>query len=151
MTQRDALIKTLNDLTEVCKDGEYGFHLCAEHAKARDVKASLEIRSEECRASAIALQAQVADLGGTPESGGTARGALHRGWVAIRSALARYDDLAMLEECERGEDIAVARYADALAKDLPVDMRALVEAQYQGVQRNHAKVKAMRDALRAAT
>ena len=55
----------------------------------------------------------------------------------------------MLEEAERGEDNAKARYSKALQKDLPQNVRLVVERQMQGVQRNHDQVKMLRDQLRA--
>ena len=51
----------------------------------------------------------------------------------------------MLEECERGEDAAVARYRKALNAALPADVRALLERQAQGAKRNHDEVRALRD------
>ena len=55
----------------------------------------------------------------------------------------------MLEECERGEDVAKERYSEALTKNLPPEIRSMVERQYQGVLRNHDEVRAMRDVARA--
>lgn len=55
----------------------------------------------------------------------------------------------MLNECERGEDVAKKSYKQALEKDLPADIRQVVERQYQGVLRNHDQIKALRDAERA--
>lgn len=75
---------------------------------------------------------------------------MHRGWVSVRGTLSGYTDLAMLDECERAEDAALARYRNALKEDLPSDIRAVVERQAQGAQRNHDQIKAMRNALRAA-
>jgi uncharacterized protein (TIGR02284 family) len=76
-------------------------------------------------------------------------GAVHRGWVSVKGTLSTYDDKAVLEECERGEDNAKARYTKALQKNLPANVRQVVERQMQGVQRNHDQVKALRDQLRA--
>jgi uncharacterized protein (TIGR02284 family) len=50
------------------------------------------------------------EFGSTTEEGGSAMGAMHRGWVSIKSKLTTYDDKAVLEEAERGEDNAKARY-----------------------------------------
>ena len=47
------------------------------------------------------------------------------------------DDHAVLEECERGEDVAKNAYEAALKKDLPPDIRTVIERQYQGVKENH--------------
>jgi uncharacterized protein (TIGR02284 family) len=75
---------------------------------------------------------------------------LHRRWVDLKSAITGKDDEAILNECERGEDVAVKSYRNALEKDLPPDIRSVVERQYNGVLRNHDQVKSLRDQIRAA-
>lgn len=146
---RDDVADVLNDLIETSKDGEYGFRTSAEHAKSTELQSVFEQRANECRAAAQELQSCVAQYGSQPETGGTVSGAMHRGWVAARGAVALNDDLSMLEECERGEDVAKKRYADALQKDLPSDVMAIVQRQAEGVQRNHDQIKRLRDQLRA--
>ena len=90
-------------------------------------------------------------LGGDVTDHGSAAGALHRGWVSVKSTLSTYDDKAVLEECERGEDNALARYRKALKKPLPAGVKLIVERQMQGVQRNHDQIKMLRDQFRAAS
>ena len=70
---------------------------------------------------------------------------MHRGWVNLKSALTGRDDHAILAECERGEDSAVRSYQDALAHDLPSDVRSSVEEQYRQVLEAHNRVKSLRD------
>lgn len=151
VVDNDDVVDTLNNLMESCHDGEFGFTECAEHVQAQDIKTLLLRHADECRGAAAELAGQVRELGGEPDEGGTTSGALHRGWVSVRSALTGYTDLAMLEECERGEDAALARYRKALKEQLPSAVRAMVERQAQGAQRNHDQIKAMRDALKAAS
>jgi len=147
----DDVVDVLNDLIENCKDGEYGFKSCAEHAKAAELKSAFASRADECRRAAEELQTQVVTLGGKPADSGTAAGAMHRGWVAVRSTLTSYDDHAMLEECERGEDTAVRRYREALEKPLPETLRSLIERHLQGARSNHDQIKALRDRYPATT
>ncbi len=146
----DDVIDTLNDLIETCKDGEYGFTSCQEHAKSSALQSLLAQRAGDCAQAARELQSQVTQLGGNPDTGGSATGALHRGWVSVRSTLTGHNDTAMLEECERGEDKALARYRDALKQDLPPGVRTVVERQYEGVKRNHDLIRAMRDRSKAS-
>lgn len=145
MAERDDVIDTLNDLIETSHDGEYGFRQLAEHAESPELQQIFLRRAEEIRASVADLRGEVAAQGGKPEDGGTASGALHRGWVAVRSVLSTSTDQALLDEAERGEDAALARYRKAAKQDLPPLVRALVDRQLQGVQRNHDQVKALRD------
>ena len=60
------------------------------------------------------------------------------------------DDHAVLEECERGEVAAKNAYEAALKKDLPPDIRTVIERQYQGVKENHDRVRDLRNSTRAA-
>ena len=143
-------IDTLNDLLEVCRDGEYGFRECAAHTKASDLKAVLDQRADDCRLAGNDLMTLIRQLGGECEEGGTAMGAIHRGWVAAKGSIAGYSDLDMLNECERGEDVALAHYRKALVRNLPEAAHALVKQQASGVQRNHDQIKALRDALKSA-
>ncbi len=144
------VVDTLNDLLESCRDGEYGFRTSAEQAKSQDIKTVLLRHASECNEAGLELQREIQRRGGKPAEGGTVAGAMHRGWVAVRTALTKYDDKAVLEECERGEDAALARYRKALKHDsLPADVRSLIERQMQGAQRNHDQIKALRDAYKA--
>ncbi len=147
----DDVIDTLNNLLETCRDGEYGFNASAEHVKSAEIKTMLMQHAGECRSGGQELQALIRQLGGESDDGGSMSGALHRGWVSVKGSLSGYSDKAMLEECERGEDSAVASYRKALKENLPSAIRSVVERQAQGVQRNHDQVKAMRDALRASS
>ena len=148
---RDDVIDVLKDLVETCFDGEYGFKTCAEQATRQDVKSLLMQRAQDCRRGAQELTDRIHALGGKVSEGGSAMGAVDRGWVAVRATLSTFDDQAVLEECERGEDNALARYRKALQKNLPADVKLVVERQLQGVQRNHDQVKMLRDQLKSAS
>lgn len=143
---RKDVVDALQDLVECCKDGEYGFRECAEQAKRADLKSIFLQRADDCRRGAQELNDMIDRLGGHPVQGGSAMGAVHRGWVAVKSTLTTYDDKAVLNEAERGEDNAKARYMKAMQKALPAEVKSLVEQQYQGVLRNHDQVKRLRDA-----
>jgi uncharacterized protein (TIGR02284 family) len=147
----DKAISELNDLIENCKDGEYGFRTCAERVQSDELRTTLNECAQSCRESAVELQAAVARLGGQAETDSSASGAMHRGWVKLKGALGGDSDLSMLEECERGEDAAVARYRDAMKADLPQPVADLVRRQYDGARRNHDRIRNLRDRLRAIT
>ncbi len=147
MNDRD-LMKTLNHLIETSRDGELGFRTCAEHASSAELKLLLRARAEDCRQAAAELQALVVQHGGRAEDRGSIGGALHRGWVATKAALTGHSDAALLEETERGEDVALEQYRDAIKQDLPPDVHGVVSRQCQGVQRNHDQIRALRNQAR---
>ena len=88
--------------------------------------------------------------GGEAKESGSASGAIHRGWVSLRAALTKKDDLAVLEEAERGEDSALKAYREASSSNLPIDVAAVVRTQLEGTQRNHDQIKALRNSVKAA-
>ncbi len=144
---RDDVVDVLQDLVECSKDGEYGFRACAEQAERADLKSMFLQRADGCRSGAQELNSLISQLGGTTEDGGSAMGAMHRGWVAVKTTLTSYDDKAVLEEAERGEDNAKARYRKAAQKPLPDNVRQVVQRQLQAVERNHDQIKQLRDQL----
>lgn len=149
MTDNDEIISTLNDLIEVSKDGEEGFRSSAEHVDEPQLKTFFLRRSHEVAISVQELQDLVRSLGGEPASSTSLGGALHRRWIAIKTALTSNDTVAVLNETERGEDVALAAYRKASEKDLPSHIRFVVMRQLEGAKRNHDQVKQLRDAARA--
>jgi len=145
----DEVVDVLNDLIENAHDGEYGFRTCAEEVESSPLKQLFSERAAGCHATATELAQLVRQYGGTPEEGGSASGAMHRGWVHVKGAVGANSEKSILDECERGEDAALARYRKALKNALPAEVRAVVERQQQGAQRNHDQIKALRDEARA--
>src|ERR687886_1298407 len=118
----------------------------AEAVKSGEAKAVFSTRVKLIERAAAELQAEVRRLGGDPEKRGSVAGSLHRGWMNLKSAVTGKDDEAIIAECERGEETAVQSYEDALEKDLPADVRAIVERQYRGTLQNLDKVRALKAA-----
>ncbi len=130
----DKVIAVLNELIETSVDGARGFQSCAEEVKEPELKAIFIQASQRCRNGAIDLQDQVRRLGGDPARTGSAAGTVHRTWVDIEAALSGKDPLVILAEIEAGEEFAERRYREALEKDLPNQIRAIVERQHLGLQ-----------------
>ena len=144
--ENNRAVEVLNDLIETCKDGQQGFTTSAERVTSSSLRRTLEQRAQECASAASELQALVVQYGGKPEQDGSITGAMHRGWVKLVGAVTGADDHAILNECERGEDAALASYRKAMkAEGLPEEVRAVIARQQQGAQRNHDQIKALRD------
>ena len=155
-TRRDGVMKNsisiLNDLIETLKDGQEGFKAAAKDVESADLKALFAELSLQRSSFAGELQALVVSLGDPePETGGSVAGALHRGWIDLKSSVTSRDAHAILAECERGEDSAVAHYRQALDNvDLPGDLRATIQTQATAIKASHDRVRDLRDALAAA-
>lgn len=144
-------ISWLNDLVETNKDAENGFREAADGVQSTTYKAVFNEYARQRSQFASELQNTVARLGGDPATSGSASGALHRGWMNLKSALTGKDEHAILAECERGEDAAVKNYQTVLEEDLPSDLRTIVEQQYRQVLEAHTRIRAMRDGTDAST
>jgi uncharacterized protein (TIGR02284 family) len=146
----DDVISLLNSLIETCKDGEQGFKEAAEGVERSDLKSTFYEYSQQRSQFAGVLQGLVRSLGGDPESGGSISGAMHRGWINIKSAVTGQDEAAILNECERGEDVAKEAYEAALQTSLPANIEDVLRQQSQGVQAAHNRVKELRNSERRA-
>ena len=140
MTEKDA-ISTLNSLIETCSDGAKGFRTAAEGLQNNAIKGLFDRYADEREQFAMELRAEVRRLGGNPEEGGSVSGAMHRGWMDIKSAVTGKDDASIIAEAERGEDVAVAVYRKALEAEVPSDIRAIIERQYSSVKAAHDRVR----------
>ena len=143
---KDEIISTLNGLIETCKDGQEGFKDAAEGVDRSDLKSLFFEFSQQRAHFAGELQSLVQTLGDDPETSGSFTGALHRGWINIKSAVTGKDEQAILNECERGEDAAKAAFKEALEEPLPTYISDVVKNQYDSILMAHDRIKALRDA-----
>ncbi|MBW8845126.1 MAG: PA2169 family four-helix-bundle protein [Burkholderiales bacterium] len=144
-TTHQASIDALNDLIENARDGEFGFSQCVQRVQSASLRPILQRRADDCRNAAAELQVLVLRYGGKPADGGTALGALHRGWISVKDTLTPDSDRRLLDEVERGEDAALGRYRKALQADLTPEVREVITRQMRGVQANHDQIKSLRD------
>lgn len=141
-------ISVLNDLIETCRDGEQGYNRAAKDAKDPELARVFSQYATQRTQYISELQQAVRSLGGDPDKHSSVSGALHRGWINLKSALSRNEPHAVLSECERGEDAAVANYRTALNEaELDTTTRALVQRQAAGVQEAHDRIKQLRDSV----
>jgi uncharacterized protein (TIGR02284 family) len=138
----DAVISTLNDLVETCRDGEEGFRTAAESVKNTELRALFTRISQERAQCAAELQKEIRRLGGDPDISGSVAGAIHRGWMNLKSVVTG-DDHAIITEAERGEDFSVKNFEEALKNDLPNDIFIVVNQQYQQVKKAHDQIRSL--------
>jgi conserved hypothetical protein len=145
MKEQKETTSLLNDLIQTLRDGREGFKQAAEAVKDPQLKSLFTEYSQQRLRFATALQSQVQTLGQEPETSSSAAGALHRGWINLKSAVTGGDDHAILAECERGEDSAVEEYKKALDDDLSPSLYELVSRQYTDIKAAHDRIRNLRD------
>jgi uncharacterized protein (TIGR02284 family) len=142
----DDVISTLNNLIETCKDGQNGFQTAAEGVQNSNLKSTFYEFGQQRAKFVGELQALVRELGGDPANSGSVAASLHRGWINIKSTITGQDDAAILNEAERGEDIAKNAYKEALEMSLPSNVSTVIQRQYTDVQLAHDTVRDLRNA-----
>lgn len=147
--ETDTTGAVLEDLIETLEDGRKGFEQAAERLETSDDPAlAIDLRryAQQRADFSIELRSVAAQHGYEIDDEGSMGGALHRGWITLKDALTGDDPTAVLGAAETGEDHAVTEFEEALEKDLPADVRSIVERQAMAVRRAHDEVKALRDA-----
>ena len=140
----------LNNLIETLKDGQEGFKQAAEGVSDPKLKSLFRDYSDQRSRFATVLQSEARRQGETePETTSSAVGALHRGWINLKSAITGGDEHAILAECERGEDSAVEEYKKALDDALSPAARELVSLQFPEIKAAHDRIRTLRDATRS--
>ena len=148
MSQQKEIISTINGLIETLKDGQKGFLQASEAVSDSRLKSLFSEYSLQRAKFAGELQNEAITLGEhNPENTSSTAGAMHRAWINLKSAITSGDDHAILAECERGEDSAVAEYKKAMEeKELSSPIRDTISRQYTDVKNAHDRIKALRDA-----
>jgi len=147
MSQQKEIISTINDLIETLKDGQEGFRQASEAVKDSQLKSLFSEFSLQRSKFAGELQNEAISLGDhNPEDSSSTAGAMHRAWINLKSAITSGDDHAVLAECERGEDSAVAEYKKAMEdEDISAPIRETISRQFTDVKNAHDRIKNLRD------
>jgi uncharacterized protein (TIGR02284 family) len=139
--RNQAVVSTLNTLLDTCDDGVKGFQTAAEALQNSSTRDLFRQYARERAGCADELRTEIGRLGGTPDAGGSVSGAMHRGWMNLKSAIAGKSDAAIVAEAERGEDVAVATYRTALQSDLPAQVQQIIQRQFAQIKAAHDRVR----------
>jgi uncharacterized protein (TIGR02284 family) len=154
MANNDNLVEVLNDLIRINNDRIEGYNRGAKEAQANDVdlKEIFSKMADESRQYLSELTREVVKLGGEPASGTTTSGKIYRTWMDVKATFTGNDRLAVLSNCEFGEDAAQKAYQEALTTDetLPTDIRQMIANQKASLKVSHDTIKKLRDTQRNA-
>jgi uncharacterized protein (TIGR02284 family) len=139
----------LETLVEAIRDSQELFLSAAEDVKNPAFKNMFRDLAAQRREFAGELQLLAADLGREAHVTSSVGGALHRGWMDIKAALASGDEHTVLTECERGEHYLVTEYREALTSaELSPRMREVIDGQFQSIHASHERMRRLRDLLK---
>jgi uncharacterized protein (TIGR02284 family) len=137
-------IVALRELISVHRDSEHALQLCAASLGATPL-GELCVRSgTECTAAIDELEALIERLGGGRQAYGAMAGVWRSGWAGLRAALARGEDGAILDMCERGQSWILEAYRNALDDHLPDFVRDAVLRQFEVLMSTHDAIRGCR-------
>lgn len=122
------LLKNLNDLFTRNRDAQKGYVEAANHINQKELSKWMIDYSTQRQLFAAELDLEIRRLGGRPEDSTSVLGEIHRVWIDLKGQLSNNDPHAMLEECTRGEEKAVADYDEILdeQKGMSIETRNLL-------------------------
>jgi len=143
----EKITRTVNDLVETCRGGMKGYETAAGTIENPQLKSEFSRLSQQRATFVNELESTARQYGITADNENTlegvamdAAGAVHRGWINLKSALAGNSSEAILNECENGDAAALETYEQALTVSaLPPDLIKVIEKQHQEIleAKNH--------------
>ena len=146
-TNDDTSLRLLHALVRAGRDAEQGYLAAADLVGEPELVQLFADKALQRAKFVEELKERIRTLRGDPDRDcGTLLGVAHRAWMQFRDDEASNETHAILAEVERGEDMAVMAYRDALA-DRAVDKqtREIIQRQYEFVQAAHDRVRQLRD------
>lgn len=134
------MIDHLNHLIEINRDAEAGFRTAAENVRNSELETIFTGYAKQHAKFAAELQQEIERLGGNYTESGTAGGAMHRGWMDLKSALTGHSAAPMLASCESGEQSAEVAYAEAADANPTGQTRTLIEKHHQQIKEFHTRL-----------
>lgn len=151
ITNDEKTVTLLNGLIRTLRDSEKGFQSAGDIAQQAELIELFAGYALQRAKFADELRQRVKTLRSEPAKDDLPGGAAHREWMELRATLESNDAHAILTECERGEDVAVQAYADALrTADVDAQSREIIQRQYEFVQAAHDRIRQLRDGARYA-
>ena len=110
-------VAALNELIEKNYDAEKGYKEAVTDVENHELKDYFTKSVQQRYEFGHELKAEIEKLGGKPEKGTSITGDLHRVWINLKSLVLGKDVEAVVNECERGEEAAIADYEKVLKMD----------------------------------
>ncbi|MDE2451262.1 MAG: PA2169 family four-helix-bundle protein [Gammaproteobacteria bacterium] len=137
-------IEALRELISVRRDSDQALRMCASWLGAGSLTELCRQGAADCVDAIEELVALVERLGGARQAHGAVPGFWRSGWAGLRGALARGEDGAILDACERGVSWILEAYRNALDDHLPDFVRDTVLRQFEILMGTHDAIRGCR-------
>lgn len=149
MTIIEKQARLLNDLVLINNDRVLGYQKAMEELKKEDsdLKLLFQEKVNQSNGYKTELAEEIVKTGHKVETGTTNAGKIYRVWMDVKAFFGGSERKVVLDNCEDGEDAALAAYNDALASEgLSPDVRSMLTNHHAELKISHDRIKALRDA-----
>jgi uncharacterized protein (TIGR02284 family) len=149
METNQNVVDQVNKIIQTNLDRREGYEKAIDEVKDESLKAVFEECCRQSNENVNELRTIVLQNGGTPVDVTSTSGDLYRVWMDIKTALSANNSKAVLQSCEKGEDIALNAYRNvtesANGHTVAEPVLGTLNKQKEGIRSMHNKVKALRD------
>ena len=149
MTILENQTRLLNDLILINNDRVVGYQKAIEELKKEDndLKLLFQEKVNQSNEFKTELTQKVIETGHEVVTGTTNSGKIYRVWMDVKAFFGGSERKVVLDNCEDGEDAALAAYNDALTTEgLSTEIRSLITNHHAALKISHNRIKALRDA-----
>lgn len=149
MTIIDNQARLLNDLILINNDRVVGYQRAMEELKDEDsdLKLLFQEKVNQSNEFNAELKKKVIETGNEIVTGTTNSGKIYRMWMDLKAFFGGSDRKVILDNCEDGEDAALAAYNDALtSQGLSPEARSLITSHHAALLISQDRIKALREA-----
>jgi uncharacterized protein (TIGR02284 family) len=142
----DSTVQALNKLLEKNYDAENGYKNALTETKSAQLKPYFTKQAARRSRNANELYKAIRNLNATPVEKGSAKAAVHRTWLDLKTAVVGKNDESILKECTRGDITAVNEYEKVLNDpEYLLDSKGMIRQQLHNIQISLKTIKKLKD------
>lgn len=135
----------LEDLVKINNDRIEGYQKAIKQTDDSDLKSLFERMLADSKEYVVQLNKYLRGIGEDRERDSTFAGKIYRTWMDVKVSFGGNDRHSILASCEYGEDAAQRAYREALAQELPGDLREIISQQQRALKASHDEIRHLRD------
>lgn len=143
-------INLLNDLIRINTSAKLGYEAAAEHTHHLGLADYFRALANQRKQFVKMLNHKVIMLGTVPDDGFSVLGKLHRWLIDFKTLMQSAGDDVIIEECLRGDEVALQHYIDGMALNLPNEYHDLLLSQYKTIKEADRRLREYLTNLQAA-
>ena len=141
--------RILNDLILINNDRVLGYQKAMEELRKEDadLKLLFQEKINQSDSYKTELSEEIVKTGHKVEKGTTNAGKIYRVWMDVKAFFGGSERKVVLDNCEDGEDAALAAYNDALSSEgLTTEVRSLLTNHHAELKIAYNRIKALKSA-----